>query len=336
MDDSDSSVNPDNLTMFQPADPLGRLIERIKLIGVGRAGIAAVRYLLTDPRLDGLDFLCVGLDSDLPEGIDPSKALQLETARPEGHDSVRQQTRGETAALEARQTIAESFTDTYITIVITDLECAVSLGASAVFASTAKDLNVLSLAIGVSQADPKNAGEDKEAAAGSVAIVNAADSTFLFQNTESLQFRDEKIDWNREFPPLFETVRDTVVCVAELLVCPMVDLMDMRAMLSGKGLARIGMGLAEGEHRIFTAARQAVDDSYLESSDLKQARRIIAHISGGPNLSFREISTLAEYLNERIDTDVSDIVFGTAIEESLGDSLRVTIITADLDNRTIH
>ena len=344
MDDSDSSVNPDTLTAFQPADEMSGLIERVKVIGVGRTGIEAVKNLLADGRLGGLEFLCVDNDPKSLETIDPSRTLLLEGPSVADEGSTEDLAIWKAAALNVRKSIAEKFTDTYIAVVITDARCAVSLGASIVFASIAKELNILSLAIGLSQMDSENSDSHTTASVepGTLvsalirAVVNAADSTFFFGNEEAHQLRTQKIGGDREYSPVFEATRDAVVCITELLEWSMIDLMDMRAVLAGKGVARMGTGLAEGQNRVLAAADQALNDPHLGASTLIQARWFIAHIAGGPNLSFREIPTLAEYLYDQIDNDQADIVFGTAIEESLGDSLRVTIIAADLENITIH
>lgn len=328
MTDNDSGDNPENTVMFKSAYPWSDLVGRIKVIGVGATGIAAVSGLIADRRLKSLDYLCVGADSEVLDGIAPANVLRLGKDKAQEQTITQDKALGRTAALDARDDIAEILAGTYIAIVVTALGDDASFGASSVIASIAKEMNVLSIAMGICPPGFEDRDKDNVTIAAPDGLIVAADSTMLVLDDEARKSTDRKGTRDFASTSTFETIRDAVISIVELLVCPMVDLADMRAVLSESGFARIGIGFAEGENRVLRATKVAMDNALLVPSDLKQATGIIVQITGGPNLGFREIHALNQVFYEEQDWGSANIIVGTGIDETLGDAVRVSIVAA--------
>jgi cell division protein FtsZ len=121
--------------------------------------------------------------------------------------------------------------------------------------------------------------------------------------------------------------------VSDLILVPgyiNLDFADVRTIMSGMGLALMGTGLARGENRAVEAAQRAISSPLLEDNSIQGARGVLLNITGGPDMSLFEINEASSLIQAEAHED-ANIIFGTVVDESMEDEIRITVIATGFD-----
>ena len=133
-----------------------------------------------------------------------------------------------------------------------------------------------------------------------------------------------------------EVLQQAVQGITDLINLPALinlDFADVKAIMYDTGMAHMGIGRASGENRAEEAAKAAINSPLLESS-IEGARGVLLNITGGTDLGIFEINTAAELVQKSIDPE-ANIIFGAAIDETMGDEISVTVIATGFDKDRI-
>ena len=162
-------------------------------------------------------------------------------------------------------------------------------------------------------------------------IKQSVDSLIIVSNNQLLNVIG-KIPMTEAFKEADNILRQGVQTITDLIAVPAfinLDFADIRSVMSGKGTALIGIGMAQGENKAKDAAARAIRSPLLEAN-IKGAKSAIINITGGPNISLQDSSIAVDYIKEAAGNDI-DIIYGVAINESLGESIIVTVIATGFD-----
>ena len=175
----------------------------------------------------------------------------------------------------------------------------------------------------------KNALEGIEKLKGNV------DAILVVSNDKLLQIFDKKTPLRDAFKTADEVLRQGIQGISDLITVPGVinlDFADVKTIMTEQGEALMGIGVGTGENRAADAAKMAINSPLLETS-IDGAKGILLNISGSANLSLFEINEAAEIISEAADPD-ANIIFGSVIDESLGDTVQITVVATGFNSNT--
>ena len=150
-----------------------------------------------------------------------------------------------------------------------------------------------------------------------------------------LQVVDKKCSLSDAFGKADDVLRQGIKGISDLIQIPgliNLDFADVKTIMTEQGEALMGIGIATGENRAADAAKMAINSPLLETS-IDGAKGILLNISGSANLSLFEINEAAEIISDAADPD-ANIIFGSVIDESLGDSVQVTVVATGFNSST--
>ncbi|MBC7293960.1 MAG: cell division protein FtsZ, partial [Thermoleophilia bacterium] len=205
-------------------------------------------------------------------------------------------------------------------------------GAAPVVAEIAKSVGALTIGVVSRPFAFEGRRRAAQALEGIRALRRRADTVIVVPNDKLLEVADRGTSMVEALKLADDVLRQGVQGICDLVTVPgliNLDLADVRTIMTGAGTAHMGIGRARGEQRAQKAAEMAVNSSLLETS-IQGARGILLNISGGKDLSLYEVNEVAETVNAAADPE-ANIIFGAVVDESLGDSLWVTVVAAGFD-----
>ena len=208
-------------------------------------------------------------------------------------------------------------------------------GAAPVVAECAKEVGALT--VGVVTKPFAFEGKRRRAAAekGIEFLTQKVDTIIVIPNDKLLQVVDKKCSLSDAFGKADDVLRQGIKGISDLIQIPgliNLDFADVKTIMTEQGEALMGIGLATGENRAADAAKMAINSPLLETS-IDGAKGILLNISGSANLSLFEINEAAEIISDAADPD-ANIIFGSVIDESLGDSVQVTVVATGFNSST--
>ncbi|MDX1514843.1 MAG: cell division protein FtsZ, partial [Gammaproteobacteria bacterium] len=208
-------------------------------------------------------------------------------------------------------------------------------GASPVVAQLAKEMGILTVAVVTKPFPFELKRRMKIAEEGIAELSEHVDSLITVPNEKLLSVLGRNISLKEAFKAANDVLLGAVQGIAELITRPgmiNVDFADVRTVMSEKGRAMMGSGKATGEDRAVRAAETAIACPLLEDVNLKGARGILVNVSAGPDLGMDEFAAVGEAVGD-FASDNALVVIGTAIDESLDDELRVTVVATGLGEK---
>jgi len=316
--------------MFQIVENLPDSAE-IKVIGVGGGGGNAVRHMI-ESEVEGVEFICANTDAQALRDLQGATVLQLGGSVTKGLGAGANPEVGRMAAMEDRDRIADVLEGADMVFVTAGMGGGTGTGAAPVIADVAKELGILTIAV-VTRPFPFE-GKKRMAVAeeGILHLKDKVDSLITVPNEKLLSVLGKNTSLIMAFKAANDVLLGSVQGIADLIVRPgllNLDFADVRAVMAEMGMAMMGSGRAAGDNRARIAAEAAVRSPLLEDIDLRGARGILVNITAGPDLSLGEFTEVGEIVQE-FASDNATVVVGTAIDEALGDQLRVTVVATGL------
>ncbi len=305
-------------------------VARIKVFGVGGGGCNAVNRMVND-GVKGVDFYIANTDiqalnlSKCPNKIVLGKELTKGLGAG-GNPEV-----GQKAALESQDEIKKALAGADMVFITCGMGGGTGTGAAPLFAKFAKDMGALVVGIVTKPFDFEGRRRMDQANVGIERIKQSVDSLIIVSNNQLLNVIG-KIPMTEAFKEADNILRQGVQTITDLIAVPAfinLDFADIRSVMAGKGTALIGIGMAQGENKAKDAAARAIRSPLLEAN-IKGAKSAIINITGGPNISLQDSSIAVDYIKEAAGNDI-DIIYGVAINESLGESIIVTVIATGFD-----
>jgi cell division protein FtsZ len=303
----------------------------IKVVGVGGAGVNAVNRMI-DAGLNGVEFIAVNTDAQALLMSEADIKLDIGRQLTRGLGAGSDPEVGRAAAEEHLEEIEEVLKGADMVFITAGKGGGTGTGAAPVIAEVAKGLGALTIGVVTRPFAFEGRRRSVQADAGIQRLKEKVDTLIIIPNERLLTLADQKTSVIDAFKMADEVLLHGVQGITDLINLPGLintDFADVKMVMHDAGSAIMGIGLASGEGRAVNAARHAITSPLLEAS-IEGARGILLNIAGGRNLGLFEVNEAAEAIHAVAHPD-ANIIFGSVIDDGLGDSVRVTVIAAGFD-----
>ncbi len=300
---------------------------RIKVLGVGGGGGNAVNRML-DARLRGIEFMACNTDLQALAKCRAPVKLQLGKQITRGLGAGADPEIGRKSALEDTESLLEFLDGADMVFLTAGLGGGTGTGAAPIIASLAAEIGALTVAVVTKPFSFEGKRRMQLAEQGIVELRSAVDTVITIPNERLLSFVDRGTPLNEAFLIADDVLRQAVQGISDLITVPgevNCDFADVRAIMSGMGMALMGTGLARGENRALEAAQRAIASPLLEDTSIQGAQGVLVNITGGPDLTLHEVAEAARAISECVDSD-ANIISGLVIDPELEDEMKVTVI----------
>ncbi|MBN2178983.1 MAG: cell division protein FtsZ [Deltaproteobacteria bacterium] len=300
---------------------------KIKVIGVGGGGGNAVNMMISY-NLSGVDFVAANTDS---QALTVSKApikIQLGTEVTKGLGAGSDPDVGKRAAIESQDRISDVLDGADMVFITAGLGGGTGTGGAPVMAEIAKDLGALTVAVVTKPFQFEGKRREKQAEEGLIELKKMVDSLIVIPNQRLLSISGRNMSLSDAFKKADDILYHGVKGISDLIMVPgliNLDFADVKNIMSEMGLALMGTGIASGESRAVEAAQKAISSPLLEDNSIQGARGVLLSITGGPDMTLFEVNEASSLVQAEAHDD-ANIIFGTVIDDDMGDEMRVTVI----------
>ena len=303
-------------------------LAKIKVIGVGGGGNNAVNRMI-ESGVKGVEFIVANTDRQVLNSSKADIKIQLgKTGLGAGADPEV----GRKAAEDSKEEITDVLKGADMVFVTCGMGGGTGTGAAPVIAEIAQGLGALTVGIVTKPFAWEGKPRSRHAEEGLDKLKDHVDTLIIIPNDRLREIIDKSTPMTEAFKEVDNVLRLGVQSISDLIAVTglvNLDFADVKTVMSNKGDALIGIGVATGENRAIEAAKQSVSSPLLET-DIRGATDAIINITGGNNLSLFEVEDAVEVIREAAGTDINTI-FGAVINESLGDDIIVTVIATGFD-----
>lgn len=303
----------------------------IKVIGVGGAGGNAVNRMI-DAGLKGVEFIAINTDTQDLLMCDADVKLDIGRKLTRGLGAGANPEVGKQAAIDHTEEIEEALRGSDMVFVTAGEGGGTGTGGAPIVAKIAKELGALTVGVVTRPFTFEGKLRSSRAEEGIEELRKEVDTLIVIPNDRLLSISDRSISAPEAFKSADAVLLSGVQGITELITTPgliNLDFADVKSVMSGAGSALMGIGSARGENRATRAAELAISSPLLEAS-IDGARGVLLSIAGGSDLGLFEIHEAAELVNKSAHPE-ANIIFGTVIDDALGDEVRVTVIAAGFE-----
>ncbi|WP_087902230.1 cell division protein FtsZ [Mycobacterium tuberculosis] len=303
----------------------------IKVVGIGGGGVNAVNRMI-EQGLKGVEFIAINTDAQALLMSDPDVKVDVGRDSTRGLGAGADPEVGRKAAEDAKDEIEELLRGADMVFVTAGEGGGTGTGGAPVVASIARKLGALTVGVVTRPFSFEGKRRSNQAENGIAALRESCDTLIVIPNDRLLQMGDAAVSLMDAFRSADEVLLNGVQGITDLITTPgliNVDFADVKGIMSGAGTALMGIGSARGEGRSLKAAEIAINSPLLEAS-MEGAQGVLMSIAGGSDLGLFEINEAASLVQDAAHPD-ANIIFGTVIDDSLGDEVRVTVIAAGFD-----
>ncbi len=300
---------------------------KIKVVGIGGAGGNAVNRMI-QARIEGVDFIAANTDLQaLRSSVAPIK-LQIGAKLTNGLGCGAIPERGRQAALEDTERIIELLDGADMVFITAGMGGGTGTGAAPIIASLSTELNALT--VGVVTKPFRFEGKKRllHAEEGIRELQEVVDTLITIPNERLLHAMGADALLEDSFRYADDVLCQAVQGISDIITMPgivNVDFADVRTIMSGKGMALMGTGMAEGENRAIQAAQHAISSPLLEETSIRGAKGVLINITATrASLKLHEVDAAAKIIEEIAGPE--DTIFGAVYDDSIGDKIKITVI----------
>ena len=300
----------------------------IKVVGIGGGGVNAVNRMI-DVGLKGVEFIAINTDAQALLMSDADVKLDIGRKLTRGLGAGAAPEIGRQAALDHIDEIEEVLRGADMVFVTAGEGGGTGNGGAPIVAKVAKDLGALTVGVVTKPFTFEGKRRTAQADEGIENLRTEVDTLIVIPNDRLLAISDRSISALEAFRTADQVLLSGVQGITDLITTPgliNLDFADVKSVMSGAGSALMGIGSARGEARSIRAAELAISSPLLEAS-IDGAHGVLLSIAGGSDLGLFEISEAAELVAQSAHPD-ANIIYGTVIDDALGDEVRVTVIAA--------
>ena len=300
----------------------------IKVVGIGGGGVNAVNRMI-DVGLKGVEFIAINTDAQALLMSDADVKLDIGRKLTRGLGAGAAPEIGRQAALDHIDEIEEVLRGADMVFVTAGEGGGTGTGGAPIVAKVAKDLGALTVGVVTKPFTFEGKRRTAQAEEGIENLRTEVDTLIVIPNDRLLAISDRSISALEAFRTADQVLLSGVQGITDLITTPgliNLDFADVKSVMSGAGSALMGIGSARGEARSIRAAELAISSPLLEAS-IDGAHGVLLSIAGGSDLGLFEISEAAELVAQSAHPD-ANIIYGTVIDDALGDEVRVTVIAA--------
>jgi cell division protein FtsZ len=300
---------------------------RIKVIGVGGGGGNAVERMIA-AEVAGIEFVAANTDLQALRRNRAPVKLQLGMKLTKGLGAGANPEVGRSAALEDSEMVTQALQGADMVFVTAGLGGGTGTGAAPIIASVAREMGALVVAVVTKPFGFEGRRRRQQADEGLAKLRDVVDTVITIPNDKLLHTVDRQTSVAEAFLMADDILRQAVQGISDLITVPgeiNLDFADVKTIMSGMGMALMGTGIADGEHRAVEAAQRAISSPLLEDASIHGARGVLINVTGGEDMTLLEVSEAAQIIQEAADPD-ANIIFGTVIDRELQGQVKVTVI----------
>ena len=308
----------------------------IKVIGVGGSGNNAVNRMIAE-GVQGVEFIVANTDTQALRNSEAETKIQLGPKLTKGLGAGSLPDIGLKAAEESEEQIREALVGADLIFVTAGMGGGTGTGAAPVVARIAKELGALTVGVVTRPFSFEGPKRGRFAAEGVAQLKANVDTLVTISNNRLLEIVDKKTPMLEAFREADNVLRQGVQGISDLITAPgyvNLDFADVKTVMKDQGSALMGIGVASGENRTAEATKKAISSPLLEVS-IDGAEQILLNITGGADLTLFEAQDASDIVAAASTSEVN-IIFGTSINENLGDEVIVTVIATGIDEERKH
>jgi cell division protein FtsZ len=300
---------------------------KIKVIGVGGGGGNAVNTMI-DSMVDGVEFLTANTDAQALKNSHAPMKVQLGSKLTKGLGAGANPETGREAALEDRARIAEFLDGADMVFIAAGLGGGTGTGSAPIIAEVARELGALTVGVVTKPFTREGKQRMKKAEQGVECLKKVVDSLIVIPNDRLLGLAGKNMSILDAFKPSDDVLRQAVQGISDLITTSgliNVDFADVKAIMSERGMAMMGIGAASGEKRAAEAAQKAISSPLLEDLDISGAKGVLVNICGSSSMTMEEFDEASRIIHEKVHED-ANIIIGLVVNEEMGENLKITAI----------
>lgn len=304
---------------------------KIKVIGVGGAGGNAINNMISS-NLQGVKFIAANTDA---QALEVSKApikIRLGERLTEGLGAGANPDIGRDAAIEAADAIRGALEGSHMVFITAGLGGGTGTGAAPVIGEICKELGILTVAVVSKPFSFEGKKRSRQAEMGLEALQQMADTAITINNDRLRGLASKKATMLEMFRRADEVLLHSVKGITDLIMMPglvNLDFADVKATMAKAGMAIMGIGSASGENRAIEAAERAISHPLLEDVSIAGAKGVLMNITSTSDLTMEEMTEASDRIYNEVGEE-ADIIWGTVVDDSLGDEMRVTVIATGI------
>lgn len=306
-------------------------IAKIKVVGVGGGGNNAVNRMIAS-GLKGVEFIAINTDAQALVHAMAQNRMQIGEKLTRGLGAGARPEIGEKAAQENRDDIIKALQGADMIFVTAGMGGGTGTGGAPIVAECAREVGALTVGVVTRPFTFEGKKRLKQAEAGIANLKANVDTLITIPNDRLLDIIDKKTSMVDAFRIADDVLRQGVQGISDLIAVPgliNLDFADVKTIMSNAGSALMGIGEGQGDNAAIDAAKIAVNSPLLETS-IQGAKGVLYNITGGPNLGLAQVNEASRIISEAAHED-ANIIFGTAIDETLDDTVRITVIATGFD-----
>ena len=303
----------------------------IKVIGIGGGGGNAINNMI-NANLLGVDFIVANTDAQALEVSKAHTKIQLGVNITKGLGAGANPEIGRSAALEDADKIRQALDGTDMVFVTAGLGGGTGTGGAPVVAQIAKEMGALTVAVVTKPFNFEGRQRMKTADKGIKELKETVDTIITIPNNRLLSLAAKKATFLEMLKKADDVLLYAVKGISDLIVVPgliNLDFADVRTIMSEMGMALMGTGMSSGEDRATEAAQKAISSPLLEDVSISGAKGVLMNISSGLDLTIDEVQEASSLIQKEAHED-ANIIWGTVLDQSAGDELRVTVIATGI------
>jgi cell division protein FtsZ len=300
---------------------------KIKVIGIGGAGGNAVNTMISY-NLKGVDFIAANTDAQALGASSSPIKIQIGAEVTKGLGAGSNPDVGRRSAIETKDLLRNSVEGADMVFITAGLGGGTGTGGAPIVAEISKEMEILTVAVVTKPFLFEGKKRNQQAEEGIAELRKIVDTLIVVPNQRLLSLGGKTLSLLEAFKKADDILYHAVKGISDLIMVPgliNLDFADVRSIMSEMGMALMGTGIASGDGRAVEAAQRAISSPLLEDNTIQGAHGILLNITGGPDMTLFEINEASSLIQSEAHED-AHIIFGTVVDEDMGDEIRITVI----------
>ncbi len=323
--------------MFQLMEPNNMSSAKIKVIGIGGAGGNAVNTMISY-NLKGVDFIAANTDAQALGASSSPIKIQIGAEVTKGLGAGSNPDVGRRSAIETKDLLRNSVEGADMVFITAGLGGGTGTGGAPIVAEISKEMQILTVAVVTKPFLFEGKKRNQQAEEGIAELRKIVDTLIVVPNQRLLSLGGKTLSLLEAFKKADDILYHAVKGISDLIMVPgliNLDFADVRSIMSEMGMALMGTGIARGDCRAVEAAQKAISSPLLEDNTIQGAHGILLNITGGPDMTLFEINEASSLIQSEAHED-AHIIFGTVVDEDMGDEIRITVIATGFNEPQKH
>jgi len=318
--------------MFQLVEPAVANSAKIKVIGIGGAGGNAVNTMIAS-SLKGVDFIAANTDAQALGASTAPIKIQIGAEVTKGLGAGSDPDVGRRSAIETKEVLKNNLAGADMVFITAGLGGGTGTGGAPIVAEISKEMQILTVAVVTKPFLFEGKRRITQAEEGIGELRKIVDTLIIVPNQRLLSLGGKNISLLEAFKKADDILYHAVKGISDLIMVPgliNLDFADVKTIMSDMGMALMGTGVSSGDNRAVEAAQKAISSPLLEDNTVQGAHGILLNITGGPDMTLYEINEASSLIQSEAHED-ANIIFGTVVDENMGDEIRITVIATGFE-----